>query len=46
VSRGAITLLRTNKKKTTTIEDEKEKGGVTIPVDFDKMKEKRSGNNY
>jgi hypothetical protein len=48
VSRGTTTLLRTNKKKATTIEDEqrRDRKGATIDGDFDKMKEKRNGNNY
>jgi hypothetical protein len=48
VSRGATTLLRTNKKKARTIEDEqkgKKRGAVAIS-DFEKMKEKRSGKRY
>jgi hypothetical protein len=48
VSRGVATLLRTNKKKATIIEDEqrKERKGATIVGDFDKMKDKRNGNSY
>jgi hypothetical protein len=48
VLRGATTLLRTNKKKETTIENEhiKERRGTTTASDFDKMKEKWSGNSY
>jgi hypothetical protein len=48
MSKGATTLLKMNKKKSTTIEDEqkgKKKGIITIG-DFDKMKEKRNGNSY
>ncbi len=45
--RGTTTLLKTNKKKATTIEDEqrRKRRGATIDGDFDKMKEKKSGNN-
>jgi hypothetical protein len=48
VSKGAATLLRTNKKKVTIIIDEqiRERTGTTIVGDIDKMKDKRSGNNY
>ncbi len=48
VSRGAATLLKMNKKKTTTIENEQrgERRATIVSGDFDKMKEKRNGNNY
>jgi hypothetical protein len=48
VSKGAATLLRTNKNKITTIENEQKgkKRGTTTTSDFDKMKKKRSGNSY
>jgi hypothetical protein len=48
VSKGVATLLRTNKNKVITIEDQqrRKKRRTTAPSDFDKMKENRNGNSY
>jgi len=47
VLKGTTTLLRTNKKKVTTIEDEqrRKRSGAIVDGDFNKMKDKKSGNN-